>query len=49
MNPLATDHILSKEQGGTDDESNLQTLCLRCHSVKTTTIDAGGWLKRQSW
>jgi 5-methylcytosine-specific restriction enzyme A len=40
-NPLMTDHILPKMQGGTDDEANLQVLCARCHSTKTTTVDNG--------
>lgn len=40
---MVTDHIVPKTQGGTDDASNLQTLCERCHNVKTTTIDGGGW------
>lgn len=44
-NRTATDHIVTRDNGGTDEESNLQTLCQRCHSVKTTTIDAGGWSK----
>lgn len=29
------DHIIIKKQGGTDEDSNLQTLCGSCHSVKT--------------
>lgn len=29
------DHIVPKRRGGTDDESNLQALCHRCHSRKT--------------
>ena len=29
------DHILSKEQGGTDSDDNLQVLCSCCHSKKT--------------
>jgi 5-methylcytosine-specific restriction protein A len=29
------DHILSKADGGTDDESNLQSICLACHSRKS--------------
>ncbi|USD68125.1 HNH endonuclease [Vibrio sp. SCSIO 43136] len=31
------DHILPKSQGGTDDETNLQALCKRCHRSKTAT------------
>jgi 5-methylcytosine-specific restriction enzyme A len=33
------DHIVAKRAGGTDDESNLQSLCHACHSAKTM---AGG-------
>ena len=29
------DHITPLEDGGTDAESNLQTLCQRCHGAKT--------------
>lgn len=29
------DHIVPKAEGGTDDESNLQTLCRTCHTAKT--------------
>lgn len=35
------DHITSKDRGGTDDESNLQTLCESCHSRKTVLEDGG--------
>lgn len=31
------DHIVPKEQGGTDDNSNLQSLCNQCHKAKTAT------------
>jgi len=36
---LATevDHILSKANGGTDDENNLQAICKVCHRIKTIT------------
>ena len=37
------DHIISKRDGGTDDESNLQTLCHACHSRKTARSD-GRWM-----
>lgn len=29
------DHIRPKAEGGTDDDSNLQTLCKACHQAKT--------------
>lgn len=29
------DHIKPKAQGGTDDDSNLQSLCWSCHATKT--------------
>lgn len=29
------DHIVPKEEGGTDDDSNLQSLCRSCHTAKT--------------
>lgn len=32
---LELDHIKNKAQGGTDDESNLQSLCAPCHKKKT--------------
>lgn len=35
------DHIIPREQGGGDEESNLQTLCAPCHSRKTATEDHG--------
>jgi 5-methylcytosine-specific restriction endonuclease McrA len=34
------DHIVPKEQGGTDDEENLQGACHACHSWKTATQDS---------
>lgn len=30
------DHIVELRDGGSNDESNLQALCLMCHRVKTT-------------
>lgn len=32
---LELDHIINVAQGGTDDESNLQSLCVECHKKKT--------------
>lgn len=35
------DHILSLEDGGTNDKSNLQALCLMCHRVKSNRASVG--------
>lgn len=32
---LEVDHIISDAEGGSNDISNLQTLCKHCHSIKT--------------
>lgn len=32
---LELDHIVNVAQGGTDDEANLQSLCVECHKKKT--------------
>lgn len=29
------DHVIPLRNGGTNDESNLQVLCVRCHAIKT--------------
>ena len=31
------DHIINKAAGGTDDPSNLRTICKPCHQAKTQT------------
>ena len=36
------DHIVPKECGGQDIESNLQSLCDRCHNRKRATVDKQG-------
>lgn len=38
---LELDHIKNKAQGGTDDESNLQSLCPPCHKEKTLRESKG--------
>ena len=35
------DHIIGKAKGGTNRMDNLQTLCKRCHSMKTAREDGG--------
>ena len=36
------DHRTPKSQGGTDDESNLQSICTPCHDEKTRREMRGG-------
>lgn len=36
------DHILRLERGGTDADSNLQSLCHDCHAAKTAAERQGG-------
>lgn len=51
---VAVDHIKDKAKGGTDEPSNLQSICEPCHTAKTmaaqgktlrprVTIGADGW------
>lgn len=35
MPSTTVDHIVPKQEGGTDDRANLQGFCSRCHKVKT--------------
>jgi 5-methylcytosine-specific restriction protein A len=35
------DHRRRKEDGGTDDEGNLQAICAPCHTDKTTRENGG--------
>jgi len=32
---LTIDHKIPKTQGGTDDVSNMQCLCIRCNGIKS--------------
>jgi 5-methylcytosine-specific restriction endonuclease McrA len=36
------DHIRPKEEGGTDDDENLQAICGPCHTAKTGREAARG-------
>jgi len=38
--PLVLDHVVSRRNGGTNDPSNLQTLCDSCNSAKSGLVDA---------
>lgn len=42
---LELDHIKNKAQGGTDHESNLQSLCVPCHKKKTQQESRMGEVK----
>ena len=35
---LELDHIVNVARGGTDDDSNLQTICVPCHKPKTHAV-----------
>ncbi|WP_410934349.1 HNH endonuclease [Pseudomonas sp. W5-01] len=39
---LEVDHIINIAQGGSDDDANLQALCVPCHKVKTAQESAHG-------
>lgn len=39
---LEVDHIVNVAQGGSDDECNLQALCIPCHKAKTATESNAG-------
>jgi 5-methylcytosine-specific restriction protein A len=38
---VAGEHVVPLSQGGTNETSNLQTLCRRCHARKTVLYDGG--------
>lgn len=37
---LEVDHIVNVAQGGTDDDDNLQAICIPCHKTKTARESA---------
>lgn len=39
---LEVDHIVNRARGGSDDEDNLQALCVPCHKDKTAAESAEG-------
>lgn len=39
---LEVDHIINVAEGGSDDDSNLQALCVPCHQEKTAAESARG-------
>ena len=39
---LEADHIVNRARGGSDDEDNLQALCVPCHKAKTAAESADG-------
>ncbi len=43
---LEVDHIIPKNQGGSDDLRNLQALCFRCNAGKQWEARAGLWVLR---
>jgi hypothetical protein len=47
LTDLTLDHIIPRSIGGTNDESNLQTLCRKCNSAKNNRI-SGAVVQRRS-
>ncbi|WP_458718318.1 HNH endonuclease [Pseudomonas gregormendelii] len=39
---LEVDHIINRARGGSDEEDNLQALCVPCHKDKTAAESAEG-------
>lgn len=40
-NQLEVDHVVNIAQGGSDDDDNLQAICIPCHKAKTLRESAG--------
>lgn len=43
------DHIVPLSMGGTDDDSNIQCLCSRCHEIKSAIERVGGTSNHPEW
>lgn len=41
------DHIIELDRGGTNKLSNLQTLCHKCHAIKTASYIRKKWRKQE--
>ncbi len=39
---VVVDHITPRRHGGSDAPSNLQSLCVKCHAIKTVRDGSGG-------
>ncbi|WP_213778866.1 HNH endonuclease [Caballeronia sp. dw_276] len=44
----AVDHIVSRAEGGSDDENNLQAICKPCHAAKTALESARARARKAS-
>ncbi|MDD2054183.1 HNH endonuclease [Pseudomonas putida] len=41
-NHLEVDHVVNLAQGGTDEDDNLQAICVPCHKLKTAAESVQG-------
>ena len=43
------DHVVPLAEGGSDDETNEQAICLECHAFKTQQESQRGRLRMRPW